>query len=169
MLVGTGIIIIILLILLFMRGASTPPAPPPAPKAEAPAPAPPAPATAPAAPAATHLKGQLQEVLGSLREAQLNKDIVKFMSVYSLTFPELDNKRTKTLKSWEKYDFTNLVFTIDQIQTIDLDNAIVQVTWYLDIRNRKTQELSSTTQAYQVRFSKELGKWRIRALEEVEE
>jgi hypothetical protein len=169
-LVGSGILIIILLILLFTRGTSTPPAPAPAPAAPAVAPSQPAtPAPAPAPPAEANLKEQLQKELSILREAQLHKDIVQFMSVYSLTYPELDDKRAGTLKSWERHDFTNLVFTIDKIQSIDPDNAIAWVTWYIDTKNRRTQDLSSSSQTYQVRFAKELGKWRIRSLEEVEQ
>jgi hypothetical protein len=178
LLVGSGILILILLILLFTRGTSTPPAPTAVPKAEAPAPVPPeatpapspstAPAPEPAPPAEANLKEQLQKELSILREAQLLKDIVLFMSVYSLTYPELDDKRTNTLTAWNRFDFTNLVFTIDKIQPIDPDNAIAWVTWYIDTKNRRTQELSSASQTYQVRFAKELGKWRIRSLEEVE-
>ncbi len=175
LLVGAGIVAVILLILLFTRGTSTPPAPAPASKVEAPAPAvtaapsqPATPAPAPAPPAEANLKEQLQKELSVLREAQLRKDIVQFMSVYSLTYPELDNKRASTLKSWEGYDFTNLVFTIDKFQSIDPDNAIAWVTWYMDTKNRRTQVLSSSSQTFQVRFAKEMGKWRIRSLEEVE-
>jgi len=171
LLAGSGIIIIILLVMLFTRGTSTPPVAPPASKVEAPAPAPtapPAPTPAPA-PTTASLKEQLQNVLSTLREAQLHKDILQFMSVYSLTYPELDDKRAGTLQSWEHYDYTSLVFTVDKIQSIDPDNAIAWVTWYVDTRNRRTQELSSSTQKYKVRFAKELGKWRIRSLEEVEE
>jgi hypothetical protein len=179
--IGGGVIIIILLVLLFSRGTSTPPehkAAPPAATAPAPAPATPAPAPAvtpappapapPAKEAAGELKDQLTEILNTLRDAQLNKDIVKFMSVYSLTFPELDQKRANTLKSWENYDYTNLVFVVDKIQTIDPSNAIAQVTWYIDTRNRRNQELASVSQSYEVRFAKEMGHWRIRSLEEVE-
>ena len=180
LLVGAGVLILILLILLFTRGTSTPPPPAAAPKAEAPAPAPPATTPAPAPPAATPapatpatpaegtLKEQLQKELSILREAQLRKDIVQFMSVYSLTYPGLDDKRANTLKAWERYDFTSLVFTVDKIQVIDPDNAIAWVTWYMDTKNRRTQELANSSQTYQVRFAKELGKWRIRSLEEVE-
>ncbi len=181
LLVGSGIVIIILLVLLFSRGTSPPPAPPPAPKAEAPAPAPapaptapvaPAPSAPPAEPApaaATDLKAQLQSVLSTLREAQLKKDILQFMSVYSLTYPGLDDKRANTLKSWENFDFTTLAFTIDKVQPIDANNAIAWVTWYVDTRNRRSQALSSASQTFQVRFAKEMDKWRIRSLEEVEQ
>jgi hypothetical protein len=175
-LVGAGILVIILLILLFTRGTTTAPPPAPAPKVEAPATAPPAatatpapPAAQPAATAEADLKEQLQKELSILREAQLRKDIVLFMSVYSRTYPELDDKRTSTLKAWEDFDFTNLVFTVDKIQSIDPDNAIAWVTWYMDTKNRQSQELSSNSQTFQVRFANELGKWRIRTLEEVEQ
>jgi type IV secretory pathway VirB10-like protein len=178
-LVGAGILVIILLILLFTRGTSTPPPPPPAPKVEAPVPpAPPAATATPAAPATpapepvpspeAKLQEELQKELSILREAQLRKDIVMFMSVYSLTYPELDDKRAATLKAWDNFDFTNLVFTVDKVQSIDPDNAIAWVTWYMDTKNRRTQDLSSSSQSFQVRFAKEQGKWRIRSLEEVE-
>jgi hypothetical protein len=175
LLVGSGVLVIILLVLLFTRGTSTPPAPEPAPKVEAPAPAPaaapPAPSqpATPTPPAETNLQEQLQKELSSLREAQLHKDIVQFMSIYSLTYPDLDNKRASTLKAWESYDFTNLVFTIDKLQEIDPDNAIAWVTWYIDTKNRRTQDLLSSSQTFQVRFAKEQGKWRIRSLEEVKQ
>jgi hypothetical protein len=103
-----------------------------------------------------------------LREAQMRKDIVLFMSVYSVTYPELDNKRASTLRAWERFDFNNLVFTVDKVQPIDSNNAIAVVTWYMDTKNRRTQDLSSSSQVFQVRFAKEQGKWRIRSLEEVE-
>jgi hypothetical protein len=178
LLVGTGIVIIILLILLFSRGTAPPPVPSPAPKAETPAPVPPAPAPAPATPATptpqppppgeAELKEQLQDVLSTLREAQMHKNIAQFMSVYSLTYPQLDDKRAKTLQSWENFDFTNLVFTVDKVQLLDPDNANAWVTWNIDTRNRSTQEPTSYTQTYQVGFVKESGAWRIRVLEEVE-
>jgi hypothetical protein len=166
---GAGIIIIVLVILLFVRG--TPPTQEPKTAAPAPgttAPAPPAAPVATAKEATAGLQEQLALALATLREAQLNKDIVKFMSTYSLTFPELEQKRADTLKSWENFDYTNLVFTIDKVQAIDPDNAIAWVTWYIDTRNRRTQELESATQTYQVRFAKEMGHWRIRSLQEEE-
>jgi hypothetical protein len=167
LMVGSGIAIIILLILLFSRGTSTPPAPTPAPKVEAPAPGVSAAPASEAAPVAAGLREQLQNVLSALREAQLRKDIAQFMSVYSRAFPELDGKRASALKSWENFDYTTLVFTIDKIQPLDPDNALAWVTWYIDTRNRGTQDRSSSTQAYQVRFTKEMGQWHIRSLEEV--
>jgi hypothetical protein len=175
LLIGTGLAVILLLILLFGRSPSAPPQPKAeAPAVTAPAPSPPAPvppAAPPAAPpkeAAASLQEQMETALSTLREAQLKKDITKFMSVYSLTFPGLEQKRADTMSGWENFDYTNLVFTVDKVQQIDPDNAIAWVTWYIDTRNRRNQELSSASQTYQVRFAKEMGHWRIRSLQEAE-
>jgi hypothetical protein len=157
-LAGAGIIIILLLIVIFSRTGTTP-APPVAESQ-----APPALAT-PGAPAAD-LTGQLEAVLSTLRNAQLQKNINSFMSVYSASLPTYDLKRQETLKYWGGYDFANLVFTVDKVQAIDADHALASVIWYLDVRNRETKELSSATQRFQVQFVKEKGNWRISNIKE---
>ena len=57
---------------------------------------------------------------------------------------------------------------MDKVQAIDANNALAWVTWYMDVRNRNNQELSSATQTYQVRFVQEQGNWRIQELKEVQ-
>ena len=157
-LAGAGIIIILLLIVIFSRIGTTP-APPAAPSQPAPA------LATPGAPAKS-LQDQLEAVLSTLRNAQLQKNINAFMSVYSETFPTYDLKRQDTMKYWENYDFTNLVFTVDKVQAIDADHALASVIWYLDARNRETKELTSGTQRFQVNFVKEKGNWRISDIKE---
>jgi hypothetical protein len=161
-LAGAGIIIILLLIVIFSRMGTTPAPPATPPVAESQTP--PTLAT-PGAPA-ENLTGQLEAVLSTLRNAQLQKNISSFMSVYSASFPTYDLKRQETLKYWEGYDFANLVFTVDKVQAIDSDHALASVIWYVDVRNRETKELSSGTQRFQVQFVKEKGNWRISNLKE---
>ncbi|MGA8140626.1 MAG: hypothetical protein WB948_08055, partial [Desulfobaccales bacterium] len=157
-LAGAAIIIILLLIVIFSRIGTTP-APP---LAESP---PPPTLATPGAPAAS-LQDQLEAVLATLRNAQLQKNIDRFMSVYSQTFPTYDLKRQDTLTYWQSYDFTNLVFTVDKVQATDPDHATASVIWYVDVRNRENREVSSATQKYQVQFVKEKGNWRIIALQQ---
>ena len=140
------------------------PAPPAPATAAAPAPAPPAPATAGAT--AEDLKEQLEAALTNLRQAQLHKDINGLMSVYSTAFPGYAQKRQEALERWEGYNFDYLAFTVDKVQAIDSDHALAWVTWSQDVRNRKTQELSSGTRSVQLRFAKEEGNWRISDLQE---
>jgi hypothetical protein len=178
-LIGSGVVIVVLLALLLSRTGAPPPPPAPPPVAVAPAPPAPPPAPVKAEPAAKpgeappaavpDLKGELLTVLNSMKDGHQRKDIVLYMSTYSLTYPGLDAKRKATLKSWENYDYLNLVFTLDDIQSLDPNNAVAKATWYIDTRNRRTQELSSAKQTYEIRFAKEQGKWRIRSLQEQEE
>ena len=144
--------------MIFSRIGTTP-APP---LAESP---PPPTLATPGAPAAS-LQDQLEAVLATLRNAQLQKNIDRFMSVYSQTFPTYDLKRQDTLTYWQSYDFTNLVFTVDKVQATDPDHAPASVIWYVDVRNRENREVSSATQKYQVQFVKEKGNWRIIALQQ---
>lgn len=178
LLIGAGALIVVLLALLMTRTAAppppspppvavvpAPPAPPPAPVKAAPAPPPKEPVPAPV----PDLRGELLNVLHSMKDGHVRKDIVLYMSAYSLTFPELDEKRRSTLRAWDNYDYLNLVYALNDIQPLDADNVVARATWYIDTRNRRTQELSSAKQAYEIRFAKEQGKWRIRSLKELEE
>jgi hypothetical protein len=172
---AAGAIIILLIVLLFLKGVPTPPpAPLVAPKAEAPAAVPPAaptpaPAPAPEAQVTGDLRMELLGVLSTLREANLKKDINLYLSVYSPQFPNLEEKRKNMLKIWETYDYPSIVFTLDDIKPVDTNNLDTKATWYLDAKNRSTGATTSVKQTYQIRFTKEHGKWRIRSLEELGE
>lgn len=168
LLIGAGVAIIVLLILLFGRGTPPPPVavtPAPGPAAGGPPPIPgtPGPPLAPA----PELKGQLQQVLSTLREAQLHKNIEQFMSCYAKAFPNLQQKRQDALAAWANYDYTNLIYTIDGLKTLSPDNVVARVTWYIDVTNPNTKEITTYKQVYEVGFVKEAGQWHIRSLQEV--
>jgi hypothetical protein len=115
-------------------------------------------------PAGADLRENLEAVLSSLRKAQLKKDIDLYMSLYIHT-PAEPNKSTNTLKFWEHHDITKLEFIIHEIQLIDADNAIASVTGTEEIRDRRTQKVSRSTDNHKVHFTKEKGKWLIHSLE----
>ncbi len=62
------------------------------------------------------LKEELEETLFNMRKGQEEKDINLFMSCFSPSFPDLDKKRQETLKRWVVFDFSQLVFNIDDVQ-----------------------------------------------------
>lgn len=144
---------------------------PPAPAAPAPTPAPsvppaatpPAVTTAPGKP----LEAELADVLADLRQANLNKDIVLYMSRFSTLFPEYDKKREATLKTWENYDFRNLAYNLSKIRSLGQDDAVAEVSWSILVYNREKKRTETSDFAYQVWFSRELGRWRIKKIEEL--
>jgi hypothetical protein len=113
------------------------------------------------------LKKQVQNVLNAMREAHLIKNLEQYLNCYSPSFPGLDQKRQDTLRDWENFDFINAYFTIEDSKPLDAATVSATVTWYIDTRNRRTQEFVSGKQTYRVRFAREQDAWRIQALEEV--
>jgi hypothetical protein len=142
---------------------SSKPAAPPTPAVVAPTPTetPPKPETT--------LAEQVKETLTTLREAQLKGDIILFMSCYSYVYPTLDRKRKETLGSWDDFPLISLEYTLDQIKTLSPESLVARVTWTIQVQNRRTEKIQDHTQVYDVVFAKELGKWRIFSLKEVQE
>jgi len=134
----------------------------------APAVATPTPTPTPPKPEAT-LAEQVKETLSTLREAQLKGDIILFMSCYSYVYPTLDRKRKETLGSWDDFPLISLEYTLDQIKTLSPESLVARVTWTIQVQNRRTEKIQDHTQVYDVVFAKELGKWRIFSLNEVQE
>jgi len=114
------------------------------------------------------LEQQLEEVLMSLREAQMKKDIVLYMSCYSYMFPNLDQKRKNALKYWDSYTFNQLLYSLENVKPMGEDQVSAKVTWKIQTLEKDQEEPEESTQTYQVVFAKELGKWRIRALKELD-
>lgn len=120
------------------------------------------------APAAT-LEEQIKETLNNLREAQLRQDLILFMSCYSYIYPSLDKKRRDTQAYWYEFNFLGLDYTLDEVKPVGQDTALAKVTWTMQVQSRRSQLIETFMQTYQVGLAKELGKWRIRSIKELEE
>lgn len=174
-LAGIGVLIAIFLIWSFIWGwpwgttkmqenvkpplsqAPANPAAPPAPVFEA---TPPPGATA--TPSAT-LKAELEAVLARLTVANEKKDLSQLLSVYDLAFPGLVRKTEEISRTWAIYDYRSIRFHIEEISSPSPNDALARVIWEVETRNRSTQEIKNFTITYQVRFTKALGQWRIKA------
>jgi hypothetical protein len=154
---GTGVIIIIAVVFLLTRPGAPPPAPEPASQAQM------AEAVAPEA----DLQQQLGQLLSDLREAQINKDITRFMACYATTFPGRERKQQEALKAWQQFDFTAMFFYLENLKPEGPEAARAQVTWDLQVQDKRTQEFLTASQTFRVEFVKEQGAWRIRSLEEI--
>lgn len=151
---GAGLLVIIAAIFLLMRSGEPPPGTGPTPSPDA--------ATPEAA-----LQQHLGQVLGTLREAQISKDIARLMDCYAAGFPGREEKRQAALKAWTEFDFTAMFFYLEEVKPTGPTAAQGRVTWDLQVQDKRTQEISTATQTFQVEFVKEQGTWRIRSLQEI--
>jgi hypothetical protein len=133
------------------------PAAPPAPVFEATPPP-----GAAANPAAT-LKAELEAVLARLTEANEKKDLSQLLNVYDPAFPELLRKAEEISRTWKIYDYRSIQFHMEEVSSPSPHEALARVTWKVETRNRSTQQIKKFTLAYQVRFTKTQGQWRIAA------
>ena len=143
----------IILILFVSQGAAVPPQPSPAPEDKATAAAP---AAKPVSPTAATLKTSLQSVLYTLRDAILQKDFDKYVSVYARRI-----RGNNMVRSWDRYDTIKNEVAIDKIESINPDNAIAFVTWHSENKDLRTGKVSSDTYSERILFIRKNGKWLI--------
>jgi hypothetical protein len=106
----------------------------------------------------------LLAVLKQIRAAQLSKDITLFLQAYSPTFPDLGAKKERVLKSWEKYDFLDLHFSLEDIQQTNAHTIIARVFWTITVHDVRSKNKRTLVKVYTVHFSNSSGKWLIQEL-----
>ena len=146
-----GMVIGILLILFVSRGTAALPQPRPAPDDKA--------ATSKTT---GTLKTSLQSVLYTLRDAMLQKDFDKYVSVYARTI-----RGNNMVRFWDRYDPIKNEVAIDKVESIDPDNAIAFVTWHSENRDLRTGKVSIDTHSERILFTRKKGKWLILPDEDV--
>jgi hypothetical protein len=143
-----GMVIGIWLILLVSGGAAAAAQPSPAPEDKA--------------AAAVNLRTPLQSVLYILRDAIVQKDFDKYVSVYARVI-----RGNNMVRYWDRFDTIKQEVTIDKIESIDPDNAIAFVTWNSKTRDQRTGKVSSDTNSERIMFTRKKGKWLILPDEDV--
>ena len=148
-----------------------------APQVQAPQVQPPPGASRPAEPpvaskapaeAAAALQSQLAQVLTGIKEANQKKDLPQLLSYYSPNFPQLQQRARIISKNWKTYDYLKMDFHLTQARLLDDTTAVARVTWDVQTRNLSTRKDKNIAKTYVIRFARESGQWRIKALDAAE-
>jgi ketosteroid isomerase-like protein len=111
------------------------------------------------------LKSQIEKVLTGIKEANQKKDLPKLLSYYSSNFPQLPQRAQTISKDWKVYDYPKMEFEIKDLRLLAKNNAVIKVTWNVEVQNISTKKSKDMSKTYMVGFVKESGHWRIKALE----
>ncbi len=103
----------------------------------------------------------LLKLLNQIREAQSKKDIHLFLEAYSPNFPGLDKRRDLMLSIWQRYDYLDSQFQLNDITIKNSKLILGKVTWVIKARDKKDNAMKIFTKSYEVYFSKDSGKWLI--------
>ena len=109
---------------------------------------------------------QVQKIFQQVREAQLNKDINLLVAAYSPSFPHLEDKKARILKTWERYNYLDLTFTVENLSQQTADALMAKVVWGLTVEDRQSQEKLDLIKKYTVYLVNESGEWLIKNLSE---
>ncbi len=108
--------------------------------------------------------GKVEEILRRVQEAQLNKDINQLLAAYSPSFPDLEDKKTRILQSWERYNYLDLRFILENVSQQNDHSIMAKVVWMLVLEDRQSQEKTNLIKKYTIFLANESGKWRIQNL-----
>lgn len=124
---------------------------------------PPAPAEA-----AAHLKSQLAPVLAGIKEANQKKDLPQLLSQYSPNFPQLQQRVENIAKTWKIYDYPKMDFAITEARLLADQTAEARVNCEVEAHHTGTHHHKNIVKTYLIRFARESGQWRIKALNQAE-
>lgn len=116
----------------------------------------------------SNVQVDIERLLNQIKEANLTKNILLYMDTLSAIYPQLDKKRQQVSKTWEKFDFTEMTFTVNKIRGLGNGNVVAEVNWLTWTKNLATQELRTDDLHYRVWLAKELGQWKIKNIEELQ-
>lgn len=107
---------------------------------------------------------EVNGILEQVRKAQIKKNIAQFLQAYAPTFPHLDQKKESILKTWQKFDYLDMHFAIQNIQKPDAKTIIAKVAWDITLEDVSSKKKSTMKRDYTVYFSYISGKWLIQNL-----
>jgi hypothetical protein len=114
------------------------------------------------------LKSQIEKVLTGIKEANQKKDLSQLLSYYSPSFTHLAQRTQSFSKNWKVYNYPKMDFEIEDVRLLSENDALIRVTWNVEVQNIISKRSKDISKAYKVKFVKDSGHWRIKALEKVE-
>ncbi len=112
---------------------------------------------------------ELAGLLNRIREAQYAKDPELFLSAYAPTLPDLGRKREAMVSLWQRYDYLDMHYHVQDLQAVGEGVIRGTVTWNFTTRDRATQAVKNHIKTYRVQFTQVFGQWLIQELEAIPE
>jgi hypothetical protein len=114
------------------------------------------------------LKSQLAQVLAGIGQANQKKDLTQLLSYYSPSLPQLQQRTQRISQNWKIYDYPKMDFAMTEVRLLADQTALARVTWKVETHNISTLKNKHISKTYLIRFARESGQWRIKALDKAE-
>ncbi len=103
---------------------------------------------------------RINDLLATIREANLRKNIELFMSCYSMDFKDREEKQKATLETWQNFNYLDLSYALKNC-SISGNTAQARVEWSVKFYLREGSRNKENTTVLDVKFKKEQESWKI--------
>jgi len=108
----------------------------------------------------------IRSLLGTIREANLGRNIDLFMSCYSPAFKDREGKKEETLQTWENFNYLDLSYHFKR-HSISDHTAKARVEWRIKFSPKTGGPAQESQTVLNVTFKKEDDGWKIKEVEAV--
>ncbi len=108
------------------------------------------------------LKPEVEKVAEKIRAAHLNKDINKWLSCYSSSYPNLGQRENQMLELWKNYDIKDVSYRISNVQRLSDTQASADIVWNIQVYDHRTHDYTLVRQSYKAILEKGSDSWKIR-------
>ena len=107
------------------------------------------------------LRQEVQQVAEKIRAAHLNKDINKWLSCYTPSYPNLRKRENEMLELWKNYDVKEVSYRISNVRRLTDHQATADTVWNIQVYDHRTHDYTLVRQGYKAILEKSSSGWRI--------
>lgn len=108
------------------------------------------------------LKREVEKVAEKIRAAHLNKDINKWLSCYSTSYPNLGQRENQMLELWKNYDIKDVSYRISNVQRLSDNQAAADIVWNIQVYDHRTHDYTLVRDSYRTTLEKGADGWKIK-------
>ncbi len=108
------------------------------------------------------MKRQVENITEKIRAAHLIKDINKWLSCYSSSYPNLGQLENKMLELWKNYDIKEVSYRISNVKRLSDTQASADIVWNIQVYDLRTHDYTLVRQGYTAIMEKGADGWKIK-------
>ena len=112
------------------------------------------------------LRREVETISEKIRSAHLNKDINKWLSCYSSSYPNLGQRENEMLRLWKDYDIKDVSYRISNVQRLSDAQASADIVWNIQVYDHRSQDYTLVRQSFRMILENGAGGWTIRNSQE---
>ena len=107
------------------------------------------------------LRREVEKIAEKIRAAHLNKDINKWLSCYTSSYPHLGQLENRQLELWKNYDIKEISYRISNVQRLSDTQATADIVWNIQLYDHRSHDYTLVRQSYKIILQNGPGGWKI--------